>query len=297
MNEVLSGDIEEIEETIGRMEKDKPSLKPIADAFRELLVSRARIKARIPDYQGPPLPSPDLNRHFEGIPLLTQESLADLMDPWGEIVASTIAPLARAFPRIEAEAQRLKHAFDTGEADLSQCMRALVKGDGDEMDRIASRLGFPPSVLAFLLSQMLKPFVEKRAEPLHALVGKLPWHRGYCPICGSFPEITYLQGEGQRWLRCSWCGHEWQFDRMLCPRCENLEQKRKDLIFVEGRRHEYAEACPDCHRYTVGIDLRERKGESITPASAIGLVHLDIMAQEKGYSPLAVCAWNMVGDT
>ena len=296
MNEVLSGDIEEIERTIGRIEKDKPSLKPIADAFRELLVSRARIKARIPDYQGPPLPSPDPNRHFEGIPLLTQESLADLMDPWGEMVASTIAPLARAFPSIKAASLRLEESCDRGDVDIGECVRAMVKGDRDEMDRIASRLGFPPSVLAFLLGQMLKPFVEKRAEPLHAMVRKLPWHRGYCPICGSFPEITYLQGEGQRWLRCSLCGHEWQFDRMLCPRCE-LEGQKKQIIFVEGRRHEFAEVCPVCRQYTVGIDLRERKGESITPASAIGLVHLDIMAQEKGYSPLAVCAWNMVGDT
>ncbi len=298
MNQCQSGEVERIEETIDRIRKDQPSLKPIADAFRGLLVSRAMIKARIPDYQGPPLPSPDPNRHLEGIPLLTRESLADLMDPWGETVKATIAPLAKAFPRIEAESRRLKHTFDTGEADLSQCMRALVKGDDDEMDRIASRLGLRTSVLRFLLGQMLKPFVEKRVEPLQALARKLPWHRGYCPVCGSFPEITFLQGEaGQRWLRCSLCGYEWHFNRMLCPHCEAQGQKKKDLIYVEGRRHEYAELCANCRKYVVGIDLREGKGESITPASAIGLVLLDIMAQDKGYSPMAVCAWNMVGDT
>jgi FdhE protein len=92
------------------------------------------------------------------------------------------------------------------------------------------------------------------------------------------------------------CGYEWQFNRMLCPNCEAEQGKKKDLIFVEGRSHEFADLCANCRKYIVGIDLREGKGESITPASAIGLVHLDILAQEKGYSPVAVCAWNMVGN-
>jgi FdhE protein len=295
MNEALSSEIKRIENAIARIEKEKPSLEPIADAFRGVLVSRAIIKAKISDRQGPPLPSPDPKKHFEGVPVLTQESLAALMDPWGETVALTIAPMAKAFPRIEAELLHLKESLDKGEADLGQCMRALVKGDDDEINGIASRLGLEPLVLRFLLRQMLKPFVEARVEPLHALIRELPWYRGYCPICGSFPELTFLQGEGQRWLCCSLCGYEWQFNRMLCPYCEAEGQKKKDLIFVEGRSHEFAELCANCRKYIVGIDLRESKGESITPASAIGLVHLDLVAQEKGYSPVAMCAWNMVG--
>ncbi len=283
-----------IEEALDRIRRDQPSLKPIADAFQVLLVSRAVLKAGMPDCQGRQLPSPDAKKLSEGVPVLTGDELAGLMDPWGERAASTIAPLARAFPGLEAEIRRLKESLDKGESDLGHCMRALMKDDDAELGPMASRLVVPLPVLRFLLGQILKPFVEKKTQPLHAAVRRLPWHRGYCPVCGAFPEITYLQGEGgQRWLRCSLCGHEWQFNRMLCPRCETQGQK-KNLIYVEGRRDEFAELCASCGRYIVGLDLREHIGESITAASAIGLVHLDIMAQERGYSPVASCAWNMV---
>ncbi len=295
MGQFQSGEAGRINQALDQIERDKPSLKAIAGAFRELLVSRARLKATMPGYQGPPLPSPDAGRQSEGVPLLTQRDLAGLVDPWGETTAAALAPLSRAFPSIEAKSRRLREALDNGQADLGRCLRALAEYDGDETERIASRLAIPAPVLRFLLGQILKPFVEKRTEPLQALVSKLPWHKGYCPVCGSFPELTYLQGEGgQRWLRCSLCGYQWQFNRMLCPHCQAQGQK-KQLIYVEGRRYEYAETYADCRRYVVGLDLREFQGESITPASAIGLVHLDIMAQERGYSPMAVTAWNVIG--
>lgn len=288
-------EIESIEATLDRIERERPSLKPIAEAFREVLVSRARIKAGLPDYSGPPLPSPEPQQQSQGVPLLTPENIAGLMDPWGQTAAATIPPLARAFPGIAAESRRLKHVLDTGEADLGQCLRALLIGDNAEMDRMASRLGLQAKVLAFLLGQMLKPFVEKRTQPLQMLVRRLPWHRAYCPVCGSFAEITYLEGEGgQRWLRCSLCGYQWQFNRMLCTRCEAQFQK-KNLIHVEGRRHEFAELCGSCRHYMVGVDLREAKGETITPATAIGLLHLDMVAQDRGYEPVAVTAWNVIG--
>ncbi len=293
MSQPQDREIRRIEKTLDRIQKEKPSLGPIAEAMRVVLVSRAALKARIPQSRFP-LPPPDPKRQMEGLPALDRENLAGLADPWGETVAATIGPLARAFPGIAAEAQRLHEALHKGQADLQDCLRALMRGDEEALDRIAGRLTIPAPVLGFLLGQMLKPFVEKRTEPLQALVRKLPWHRGFCPVCGSLPEISFLQGEGgQRWLRCSLCACEYQFNRMLCPHCEAQGQK-KNLIRVEGRQHEFAELYSDCRRYVVGIDLREAKGEPITAASAVGLVHLDIMAQEKGYSPMAVCAWNVI---
>lgn len=294
-NEARKNESQRIEQAIERIEREKPSLEPIAEAMKEVLVSRATLKARIPLAGRFPLPTPDPKRHSEGRPVLDREGLAALADPWGETAAATIGSLARAFPGIAAEARRLQEALDRGEADLPECLRALMQGDEGGLDRIAGRLAVPAPVLGFLLGQMLKPFVEKRTEPLQAQIRRLPWHRGFCPVCGSLPEITFLQGEeGQRWLRCSLCACEYPFNRMLCPHCEAQGQK-KSLIRVQGRPHEFAELYAGCRRYIVGIDLREAKRESITPASAVGLVHLDIMAQEKGYSPMAVCAWNMVG--
>ena len=130
---------------------------------------------------------------------------------------------------------------------------------------------------------------------MRPLIQNLPWHKGYCPICGSFPELSFLQGnEGRRWLRCSLCGYEWRFDRMICPYCEAIDRKGMKLNYIEGRQHEWVELCVKCHRYIVSTDLREHKGKVFTEVAAIGMVYLDIVAQSKSFSPIADCAWNVI---
>jgi FdhE protein len=137
---------------------------------------------------------------------------------------------------------------------------------------------------------MLKPFIEKRTESLRRFIENLPWHQGYCPICGAFPEISFLKGqEGQRWLKCSLCGYDWRFDRMACPCCGKINRS-KEFIYANGFEHKWVELCPDCHRYIVGIDLRKQT-EVTADVAAIGMVHLDILAQGRGFLPTAESAW------
>jgi FdhE protein len=205
-------------------------------------------------------------------------------------VESTILPLIKAFPKIAAEVARLREAFEAGDMSLNHCIRTLVEGREDELTEVASSLGFQSVVLKFILGQMLKPFVERRTESLRPLIEDLPWNRGYCPICGAFPEIGFLQGEeGQRWLKCSLCGCNWRFDRMACPCCGKIN-KGKEFLSVNGFEHEWVELCPDCHRYIVGIDLRKQTGVT-TDVAAIATVHLDMIAQQKGFLPTAETAW------
>jgi len=51
--------------------------------------------------------------------------------------------------------------------------------------------------------------------------------------------------------------------------------------------------CPKCNKYIVGLDLR-RKNNISTELAALSMVHLDAIAQQKGYLPIAECAWNII---
>lgn len=42
--------------------------------------------------------------------------------------------------------------------------------------------------------------------------------------------------------------------------------------------------------------MRKCSGEVVTEVAAIGMLYLDILAQGKGFPPVAVCAWNVVAD-
>ena len=109
------------------------------------------------------------------------------------------------------------------------------------------------------------------------------------------PELAYLKGEeGQRWLRCSFCGNDWRYVRLACPFCENEEQESLLIYYIAGREQERVEACRKCGRYVVSIDLRGRLDEAVLEVAALGMVHLDVIRQQKGLLPAAVCAWNIV---
>lgn len=35
---------------------------------------------------------------------------------------------------------------------------------------------------------------------------------------------------------------------------------------------------------------------TVTDVAAIGMIYLDVLAQQKGYSPVADCVWNMISE-
>lgn len=142
---------------------------------------------------------------------------------------------------------------------------------------------------------MAKPFVERKAGALAPLLASLNWHRGYCPLCGSMPELSFLkEAEGQRWQRCSLCGHAWRFSRLACPFCETDNHENLQLYYIAGREHERVEICNSCGRYVLGLDLRGRIDETVLEVAPLGLTRLDLLAQEKGLLPAALTAWNVV---
>ena len=82
--------------------------------------------------------------------------------------------------------------------------------------------------------------------------------------------------------------------RTHCPFCENEDPEKSEFCFVEDRAHERAEICHNCKRYIAGIDLRKYPYEFVPEVAVAGMMYLDVLAQEKGYLPMADSAWTLV---
>jgi FdhE protein len=80
----------------------------------------------------------------------------------------------------------------------------------------------------------------------------------------------------------------------MCPFCENDDHEKMEFYFLECRESERAELCYKCKRYVVNIDMRRCTDEVVIEVAPIGMLYLDILAQGKGFLPVALCAWNMV---
>ena len=291
----ISEEARKIEKAIHKIGKEIPALKSVMDAFKEIFIGRALFKAELSNLPDIHISPPDPFLFSQGLPLLTEKLLGSIVDPWETSIEFMIPHIEKGFPKIKPELRRLKAALAEGRLDLKGCMKTLLTGQGVTIDGIAQTLQIQPLVLKFILEQLMKPFIEKTMEGLKPVIQDLPWHKGYCPLCGSLPELSFLRGgEGQRWLRCALCGYEWRFMRTKCPFCENDDHEKMELYFLEDRGHERAELCYQCNRYILNIDMRKCSEEVVTEVAAISMLYLDILSQGKGFLPVALCAWNVV---
>ncbi|MGC9965553.1 MAG: formate dehydrogenase accessory protein FdhE [Syntrophobacteraceae bacterium] len=279
--------VEAVKAALLKTGEENAHLKDILRAFGGIIIEQAQWKETLPDQQCGEIGSPDPALFSKGVPVTGRDRLIHLGAMWQTAVERLFPSLAEGFPKISEELGRLRTSIQDGSFAPDLFLGAALGGREDEARAIARQAGFDPGLLEFALVQAAKPVLEKRSEAYGALIEDLTWNEGYCPVCGSLPGLSLLRSkEGQRWLRCGFCGAEWRFLRMSCPCCEGLEPDDREVLFVEGREHERVEVCRKCNKYVVGMDVRSLFAEFIPEVAALTLLHLDVLARQRGFSPM-----------
>lgn len=285
-----------INQALDEMQTQTPALAQVIGAFRGSIATQAAIKAGLPALDQPQ-PRPPSAHQTRGVPLagvadfLLVDGL-DLPRHLAQAVSRLLPELERGFPALAPAGAALRAALAAGDLDLAGALDALLGGDRTRLEKLCAQAGVDAPGFEFILLQAAKPFLERRAQ---ALAGRLAKgeHGGSCPLCGSLPELSYIQGAaGERWLRCSLCATHWRFSRTTCPVCGNQDQEKMGFFFVEGREDQRVDHCSVCGKYLVGLDLRGKDREPVWEVVGMGMIHLDILAQQRGFSPTAALAWN-----
>lgn len=284
-----------IENALNRIREDMPAAVTIVEAFKDILIERARFKDELPLDESFAATQIEPERFRQGVPVAERESFAISASQLRSAATRLIPAMKKGFPKIGPELTALENAVLADEVDLEITMKNLLTDRRKELDETARELSVGPGILSFAVGQLLKPFVEKRAESIREKLNELEWFKGYCPVCGSWPMISFLIGEeGKRWLKCSFCGNEWTFIRTACPFCENDDSESLEYFYSEDRKSERIEVCHKCKVYIVSMDLRQREEETVTEVAPLGLMYLDILAQQEGFRPGAVTDWNVI---
>ncbi len=262
----------------------------IFDAFEDLSAEQEAFRAMLPNSNEKNYVV-DPGQFRDGLPLLRKEDFAVDFNYLRQAADRMIPAMMKGFPSIQQQLELLDKALRGNDSFLLEPLAVMPVGTDTELEALAARLQMDSGILKFTMLQLVKPFAAQQAEMAAASMDALSWQKGYCPVCGSWPELGFLEGkEGQRWLRCSFCCHEWTFMRTKCPFCETDDHDKMELYFSEERSHERAELCYHCMRYLVSIDLRDLADDVVREVASLGLVYLDILAQEKGFSPASMSA-------
>ena len=177
---------------------------------------------------------------------------------------------------------------------LSEAARELASRDARMQPRLLSAFwegdgaAMPADTDDFFARAYLQPYavgIRMRAN--------LRWNGPtvyVCPFCKRKPGLGVLRplGEGsQRSLICSFCLAEWEFRRIICPACGEMDPTKLPVYSAEELPHVRVEACESCKCYIKTVDLtKSALGEPVV--DEIASVALDLWVAERGYAKLQV---------
>ncbi len=285
----------ELAQEMDRLLARRGHLAPLIEAFRPLLLVREQILSGLPwDSEVIPLRVDPLSFH-DGIPLIGHCGLFSPADPGRELGLEVAAAIGSGFPKWEQDMKALAKALRDGRVDLFTLFSSAMPSDEEHLQALARKLRIAPAIFAFFLQMARRIVLARRARDAASLLARLAWRKGYCPVCGAFPMLSIVPERSGRLLHCSQCGHEWPFSWAICPWCERESPEEANYIFVTDDPEEKAFICDHCKRYLLSA---KRLGSAMQDGDllAIGMAHLDVILQLKGYSPMAACPWNIFDD-
>ncbi|WP_020587797.1 formate dehydrogenase accessory protein FdhE [Desulfobacter curvatus] len=278
----------------------KPGLSSLVSAFGPVLVAKAELTERLSEDEinKPDIPESDWIRFSKGVHLFAITGLMDFQKEFKQAAHMILPPIAEAFSGIGADIEAIERNIADDSLDADDCVQAFVKNYTRNITAFAARAGTSPDIFRFALAQIAEPFKEIQARAFSPLIEGHQWPHGHCPMCGSFPAVAGLIGEGEaRWLQCSVCAHEWRFSRHTCPRCENNEQSSLEYFFDQdspAKDEERVSVCKLCNTYLLTIALRQPTGPVNMDVAAMGMIGLENQARGKGFSPQAAMLWNLM---
>ncbi|NLN40178.1 MAG: formate dehydrogenase accessory protein FdhE [Smithella sp.] len=291
----VSSDASGISQIIENAIEQNPHAGELLRAFKPVIV-RQRQLAKAAMLMPADYSRVDKEKLKAGIPIIRQADFLDEADDIKQIILPLAEALKEGMPAVTEGIDRFCTLAQEGKIVLTDYFKTPEEGQASAVDKWGADLKLSPSNAAFLMSLAGRVILEQRRNEAVAALGAFDWEKGYCPICGDFPSIALIEEEGgTRFLHCSSCGQDWRFTRVCCPYCEKDSRQGMDYFYVENKTQESAFICDECKKYLVTL---YRVGHILPrdmDVSAIALVHLDMIMQDKGYEPMTVCAWNVLG--
>ena len=285
MTSYLALTSEQVKKAVDTAKRNKPIYGDILEFYGGLFVAQEDCKGRI---QLEPIRIPEELRSVkakEKLPLIDIDGFVYDQNESANLFM-TICDLAKeANPKLAATAGVILNALK-GTIEPQELFSGLLAGNEALFENIAGELEIEKQIIGFIIYNSLKPSLCVCADQLSAyLKQNEPWLQGYCPICGSAPILSILEGEGRRKLVCSFCWHLWSAKRVHCPYCDSSQNKDLHYFYSDEEKDVRVDLCDPCKKYIKTLDTRKVDRLIYPPLEQISTMHLDIKAQEMGFEP------------
>jgi FdhE protein len=272
---------EELLGHIDRLIAQRPASKDALISYRELV----DLMDQVPP-QPPKIRVEGRLKHVkkeEGFPLFSRNDLPLDLEASSALMSKFLDHLAATKRK---DVGGLKKALELSKRDSGWANRvfgAVLEKDDENLTRMGKETGLDPKALQFLAQLALKPSLQALRGAVSEEVDKKGWDYGYCPLCGSQPNMAYFDKTGKRHLHCELCGEEWPYPRLNCPFCRAQEQKNLGYFHGEQEEGFRVDFCRNCNRYIKTVDKRIVEDAAPMEVEYLATIHLDLLANKHGF--------------
>ncbi|MBW1788599.1 MAG: formate dehydrogenase accessory protein FdhE [Deltaproteobacteria bacterium] len=267
---------------IDRLIKQRPAAREILETYRNLIEQIAEVETGETDM--------DIRvdraavKLKEGFPLFSRDDLPIDLKAAAIRLSRCLDHLSR---QDREDLEGLKMALERIKSEPNwpeDVFIAALKENEDHLKSMAEDVGLDPGVLLFLAKVALAPSMKALRAAVSNRKDGSEWDQGFCPVCGSPPDMACFTKTGARYLHCELCGDEWRYPRMKCPFCEN--EDHNTLGYFQAKEEEGFRVyfCHKCKRYIKTMDKSVFEEPAPLDLEYMATLHLDLVASEHGFS-------------
>jgi FdhE protein len=277
---------------MGEKAGTQPHVESLLKAFGPLILMKQRWLQENPS-QAVSLVV-DERRLSEGVPLIEHGNFFHRNDPWDEAASFAVAAIFQGFPEYGIEMSIVSEEIENGsyKIDPFSVHRGRECGYFDFKSEKIHDIN--PIVLELFRRFLWRLILCSKRRDCESRMKHVVWSKGYCPVCGSYPQLAVLCNHEEKMLYCSECGHQWYFSRLSCPYCENENKKEIRFLVIDGQGDGAALICRQCKKYLITTIKAAVCRQPNSDLLSLGFVHLDLILQNKGLLPMAQCEWNVL---
>jgi len=272
---------EELIEKIGRIIQQRPMYKEALSVYRGLLGFVDEVQPGI-TYEPGDASIREIKAR-EGFPLFSRERLP-IDQEHAVMLFQRLLEHLSSMKRKDSEAleKAVKKARDNPDW-VRDVMGAFLLGDETRIAKLAQEVALSPMVVMFLAHMALQPSMRSLRQSAAEEIPGGTWRYGYCPLCGSFPDIAYFSDEGKRFLHCGLCGHAWNYQRLTCPFCGEQRAEQLGYFTSEEEKGYRVDFCKKCKHYIKTLDMRVVESPAPLEVENLITLHLDMLAHNQGF--------------
>ena len=189
-----------------------------------------------------------------------------------------------ALPSTQA-ARRIRELLEENKLNIIWLLSSAAAGGRHLMTSASQSFGIDAGLLWILTQNALRPALRAWRRQLTPIVEGISWYKGSCFVCGADATLGEFQGNNQvKHLRCIQCGADWPFRRLQCMYCDNEDHTTLGYLYPESQREKLrVEVCEKCKGYLKVITTFSATQPEMLPVEDLATLHLDYIAQERGY--------------